>query len=172
MFLTIQKGPGKSVTGTDGPGDIETDAQLPTPRPPGSVTPVYPTIPYDDARRGRSGGRLFNCPPAMRVGTVVFAAPSPYREVVEATSAELGPVLGVLVAKSAPTIGEVVELGPADVFEDLTPGARYFLSEDGNLVAPPLEPAYLPYVHYIGQAVAARTLMVQPSYPLLKTSAP
>lgn len=170
MFLTIKHRPLKSVTGTDAAdGVVADDALLPKPAVP--MVPRQPVVSLSDQRIGIYGGLLYNCAPRDVVGSIVFALPSPYREVTRADASELGPVLGVLVNKPAPTICEVVHAGAAPVFRDLVPGTRYFLGAKGTLVAAPLHDLGLNYIHFVGYALSTDTLMVQPSYGLLKVAA-
>lgn len=168
MFLTIQHRKLKSVTGTDPVDGTEADALLPQPELP--MVPKQPMVPLSDQRTGIYGGALYNCSPREVIGTVVFALPSPYREVERADADALGPVLGIIVDKPASTLCEVVHAGAAPVFAGLQPGSRYFLGNKGSLLTAPLNDLGLRYIHYVGYALSAETLLVQPSYGLLKVA--
>lgn len=169
MFLTIQHRRLKSVTGTDAAdGMIADDAMLPKAAVP--MVPRQPVVSLSDQRVGIYGGALYNCAPRETVGSVVFALPSPYREIIRGDADSLGPVLGVLVDKPASTLCEVIHAGVAPVFSDLVPGARYFLGPKGAIIMAPLDGLGLKYVHYVGYALSEDALMVQPSYCLLKVT--
>lgn len=159
--LTLTQRSQESTTGTFPKSLVDRRGQLipqqplpPPPRPP----PAPPAL----------GGTVYGCPASVAVGDVVFAAAGAAQQVVKADAQSFGPVLGVVSRKVASNQCEVVHQGFARAFSELEPGKRYYLSADGHLMAAPLAMTLEAYVHYVGVAVAADTLVVQPSYPLLK----
>ena len=169
MFVTLHSRQAKSVTGTDPAEGLKTDGALKV-RPDPAPLPFRFNIREDDKRRGIYGGLFYNCAPRDQVGSIMFALPSPYREVTRADCSQFGPVLGVLVDKPEATVCEIVHAGPAPVFAGLVPAMRYYLGPMGTLVALPLTDPETTYIHYVGLAVSETTLSVQVSYPLLKRS--
>lgn len=168
MLLTITQDGRVSTTGTfPNEGADPSDLINTTPAP-------IPEVPYSDPYLGKLGARLYACAESLRTGDIVMAQVTqatdtePQRFVRRADAQDAGPVLGVVTAKARATVAEVVHVGVAPVFAGLTPGQRYYLGADGALAELPLEQASPLYVHFVGYAVASDTLMVQPSYPLLK----
>lgn len=175
MFVTLTSGSSSSVTGTDstegivvpsGAAAVTNTAVLINTAPAPELN-----IALDAWLMGPNGGFLFNCAPREVVGSVMFAQPSPYREVIRADPTGAGPVLGVIVSKPKDTVCEVIHAGPAKAFENLTPGAPYFLGPTGTVVTTPLDVTAGPYVHFVGYAVHQDTLMVSCTYSLLKRAA-
>lgn len=171
MLLTITQSGTVSTTGT-----FTKDQLDPGPALINTAQPAMPTVPYTDPNVGAYGGLLYICDAALKPGDVVFAGVTalaiggPQRYVRKARAGEMGPVLGVVTAKPRDTVAEVVHAGVAPVFSGLVIGKRYYLAPDGTLCTPPLDLDGLIYVHFIGYAVATDTLMVLPSYPLVKRS--
>lgn len=169
MFVTFEGGRRKSITGSLPAIGLE-PAGTPMVRPDPEPIPLVSAIRQGDQRVGSFGGLLYNCAPRDTVGLVMFGQASDYREVTRADCASIGPVLGVLVRKPARSVCEVVHAGPAPCFKSLVPGQRYFLGPRGTLVPTPLDDPETLYIHYVGYALSVTTLLVQPTYPLLKRS--
>lgn len=167
MFVTFDGGRRKSITGRLPATDLD-PAGTPMVGPDPEPIPLVANIKPGDQRTGVYGGLLYNCAPRDTVGLVMFAHPSPYREVIRADCESIGPVLGVIVRKPSPTVCEIVHAGPAPCFFSLVPGQRYFLGPEGTLAPNPLTDTETLYVHFVGTATSATTLMVQPTYPLIK----
>ena len=169
MFVTFESGARKSVQGSLPAIGLDSSS-LPKVRPDPDPIPLMSAIRQSDQRTGSYGGLLYNCAPRDTVGLVMFGQVSPYREVTRADCGSIGPVLGILVRKPSRYVAEVVHAGPAPVFKSLEPGQRYFLGPRGTLVPVPLDDPETLYIHYVGVALSVDTLLVQPTYPLLKRS--
>lgn len=165
MFVTYKQGV-TNIPDKPGTQEVSTPAVLLN-----TAQPTLPRVLNDDVRLGPNGGLLYNCAPREVIGSVMFSSPSPFRTVVRADPTQFGPVAGVLVSKLQDTLCEVIHAGPVVGFRSLIPGARYYLGPRGTLVTLPLDklsPSVMTYVHYIGFATYADTLIVAPTYPILK----
>lgn len=172
MLLTITQSGINSTTGSFANDQVDASQSLirDTPAP-------IPQVPYSDPNIGQYGGLLYLCEASVKPGDIVCSdltaqgtLGGPQRSVRLLAAQEPGPVLGVVTAKTRDTVAEVVHHGIAPVFGQLQPGQRYFLGPQGGIVPTPLDLKGLLYVHFIGFAVAEDTLLVQPSYPLIKRS--
>lgn len=160
MSLTITQDGVSSTTGAN----ILQQSLLPRPSPVIAV----PDLPYGSEQTGPLGGVLYLCSSSLSVGDLVQGGVAPNRYVVPVTGQMSGPVLGVVVSKPRSIVAEVLQAGIAPVFSSLAEGARYYVGNDGGLTSLPLGDQDPLYVHYVGYAVASDTLLVQPSYPLVK----
>lgn len=163
MFVTVQQGQQVSTQGTfAATGTTSSGALLP------NATQPTPRIAVDDLRVGPNGGLLYNCAPREVVGSVMFSGLGPFRFLRRAEPSEPGPVLGVIASKLRADLAEVVRAGCVKAYTNLVPGQRYYLGPRGTLVAPPLTDPALVYLHFVGFAIYPDTLVLAPSFPLLK----
>lgn len=109
-----------------------------------------------------------NCDVAVQVGDAVYVSSSNTASQAQADNSNTAYAIGVVTAKSAPTVCEVTLAGRAEAAAYvLTPGTRYYLSEStpGALTST-IPTGSGEYIALVGTAITANALVLQVESPV------